>query len=104
MLKLSNWKEDYSWEAVQKAKADGYVLASLPDGWVKVRTIAEEIGGRSAVPWLLGSGERPAQIVWDAGVYDRCRKLDESMELVCSAEDAAIIRAYAEPKWNTLQG
>lgn len=100
VVNLSEWQEDYSWEAIQQAMADGYVLAELPAGWVQVRDIAQEIGGDSAVPWLLGSGERAAQIVWDSGIYDRCRKHEVTLELVCSPEDADILRDYAKPKWN----
>lgn len=98
-LKLSDWQQDYSWEATQKAIEDGYILHPIPEGWERVRDVAIEIGGRSAVSWLLGSGERPAQIVWDAGVYDRCR-MDEYFELHCTLEDGQILRNYATPLWH----
>lgn len=102
-LRLSEWPEDYTWRGQLMALHHGYMLPYVPDGWVRLSVIAMEIGGTRCVPWLLGSSERPAEIVQQAGIYDRCR-WDEYWELICSPQDAMTLRAHAKPMWERRSG
>ena len=94
-----SYQEDYD-EAVR----NGEMLDPVPEtGWVNVRRIAEEIGGRSAVPWLLGSGkDGPLQLLVQCGVRDQA-KVDQHFETWLPTGEAVTLRNYLASAWREIQ-
>lgn len=97
-IRLSDWQQDYSYEGIAMAVKAGYIVPQAPEGWIAVRDVAMKMGGTDCVPWMLASSNRPAEIVQQSGIFDRCR-LDLYYELLCSPEDAEILIAHATPMW-----